>query len=180
MTQPTPPSSDFAQLYAGGQSRLFAFICSLVGSHDLACDVLQETNIVMWEKQREFEIGTNFTAWSFRIAQYQVKAMREKQSRDRLVFSDEMLDLMAAESSVFSEQYEKRQAALDYCLSNLPARQGDLVRQRYMHGVSVKRIAMKASRSANAVAVQLHRVRKALMECVDRRLRQEQGGRHEA
>lgn len=176
MTQPSSNSSEFAKLYAGGQSRLFAFICSLVGSYDLASEVLQETNVVMWEKQHEFTIGTNFTAWSFRIARYQVMAMREKQSRDRLVFSDDMLDRIAAESSAFSEQYEQRQGALDFCLAKLPDKQHDLIRRRYMHGESVKQIASQVGRSANTIGVRLHRVRTALMKCIDRQLRQDQGG----
>jgi len=176
MTPKTPTHDDFAMLYAGVQSRLFSFICSMVGSYDLANDVLQETNVVLWDKQHEFEIGTNFTAWSFRIARYQVMAMREKQSRDRLVFSNEMLELVAAESDSFDELYDRRQAALTFCLGHLPEKQADLIRMRYMKGRSIKWMATESSKSANAVAVQLHRIRTALADCIERRLRQSGGG----
>ena len=175
MDQEQSPSEAFAKLYAAEQSRLFAFICSLVGSHDLANDVLQETNVVIWEKRDQFTLGTNFTAWAFRIARYQVMAMREKQSRDRLVFTDGFLALIADESAQYSEQFDQRQAALDKCIEKLPSVQSELVKQRYMNGLSVKKIASMLDRSANAVSVQLHRVRCALSDCIESRLRQDQG-----
>lgn len=176
MTQDNPPADAFAKLYAAEQSRLFAFIYSLVGSHDLASDVLQETNVVIWEKRDQFTLGTNFTAWAFRIARYQVMAMREKQSRDRLVFSDEFVALIADESAEFNEQFDQRQAALEQCMGKLPAKQSELLRQRYMHGHSVKAIAKNFNRSANAIAVQMHRVRAALSDCIEHRIKPEKGG----
>lgn len=169
-------SSEFAKLYAAGQSRLFAFICSLVGSHDAATDILQETNVVMWEKQDEFEIGTNFTAWSFRIARYQVMAMSEKTSRDRLVLSQKIMDLMAEEVESFSEQHDSRQAALAQCLEQLPEPQSELIRLRYLQNQPVSEIAVKLDRSANAVSIKLHRIRAVLADCIQRRLRIVEGG----
>lgn len=163
-------TGDFAKLYAGEQSRLFAFIYSLVGSQDLAKDVLQETNVVLWEKREEFELGTNFTAWAFRIARYQVMAMREKQSRDRLVFSDAFLDLIADEAERFDEQFEQRQAALERCLEAMPENSAELLRQRYMRGETVTSIASQLNRRANSISVQLHRLRLALSRCVEGRL----------
>ena len=169
-------SSEFAKLYAGGQSRLFAFICSLVGNHDAASEILQETNVVMWEKQEEFQLGTNFTAWSFRIARFQVLAMRERVSRDRLIFSQETLDLMTGEIAEFSEQHQERQEALARCLEELPQAQGELIRRRYLHDSPVSEIASGLKRSPNTISVRLHRIRTALAECVQRRLQAAEGG----
>ena len=172
MTEPSQNHSEFARLYADSQSRLFAFICSLLGSYDSARDVLQETNAVMWEKRETFEIGTNFTAWSFRIARFQVMAFREKQSRDRLVFSDKLIERVAEEVGVFNEQHEQRQAALDQCLNVLPRKQSALIQLRYRSGESVNQIAEQLGKPANTIAVQLHRIRQALIDCVQRRLGQ--------
>ena len=171
MTQENPPVNDeFAKLYAAEQSRLFAFIYSLVGSHDLASDVLQNTNVVIWQKRDQFTPGTDFIAWALRIARYEVMAMRKKRSRDLLVFSDEFVSLIADKSVKFNEQFDERQAALEQCMDKLPANQSELLRQRYMHGHSVKAIAKNLNRSANAIAVQIHRIRAALSECIEHRL----------
>ena len=176
MRDETSRSREFAKLYAGHQGRLFAFICSLVGHQDMASEILQETNVVLWEKQKEFQIGTNFTAWSFRIARYQVMAARKKVARDRLVFSQEAIDLMTGEVAQFSEQHEERLKALATCLDQLPSANADVIRRRYRENQQVSEIASAMKRSVNAVHVQLHRIRAALLECVKRQLNIASGG----
>lgn len=171
MSDEISKSSEFAKLYAGHQGRLFAFICSLVGRQDMASEILQETNVVLWEKQEEFQIGTNFTAWSFRIARYQVMAARKKATRDRLVFSQEAIDLMTGEVAQFSEQHEARLQSLASCLDQLSGANADVIRRRYRENQQVNEIAAVMKRSVNAVHVQLHRIRAALLECVERQLR---------
>ena len=79
----TNNTADFVQMMIGCQSRLYAFIMSLVHNGEHAADILQQTNLVMWEKSDEFEMGTNFSAWTFQIARYQVMAFRQRQRRDR-------------------------------------------------------------------------------------------------
>ena len=54
------------------QSRLYAYILSLVLNREKARDILQQTNLVLLEKEREFEWGTNFGAWASRVAYYEV------------------------------------------------------------------------------------------------------------
>ena len=97
------PSTDFLKLYTGCQSRLYAFILTLVGNPDQASEVLQETNLVLWQKAEQFEIGTNFMAWALKVARFQVMAFRKKQSRDRLVFSEAATERVANAFSVWDE-----------------------------------------------------------------------------
>lgn len=69
---------EFIKLLTGHQSALRAFIVSLMpGSPDVQ-DVLQDTNVVIWEKMDSFEPGTNFKAWVFTIARNMVKAQLKK------------------------------------------------------------------------------------------------------
>lgn len=168
--QDLPQSTgDFVQLMINCQSRLYAFILTLVHNPDHANEVLQESNIVLWKKADEFELGTNFIAWAFKIARFQVMAHRQKLGRDRHVFDDETLNEVA---DVFEGQMvdgDDRMSALSHCLNELPDKSRDLIDQRYKNGMSVKDIAEKLGRKANQVAVQLHRLRQSLMECIQRR-----------
>lgn len=82
---------EFIQLLTSSQSRIYSYILSLVLDPVQADDILQKTNVVLWEKQSEFQLGTNFIAWSLRIAYFQVCAFRKRQQRERLVFDDELL-----------------------------------------------------------------------------------------
>ena len=69
----------------GCQSLLYGFICALLGGAEGAGDVLQETNIVLWNKAHEYDPARPFLPWAYTFARFQVMAWRKKQSRSRLV-----------------------------------------------------------------------------------------------
>ena len=95
MRQENPQNTDgFVKLMTAHQGRLYAYVLSLLGDPDQANDVLQEANLVLWRTAGEFQMGSNFRAWAFRIAHFQVMAHRQRQLRDRLVFDDEMLAVL--------------------------------------------------------------------------------------
>ena len=50
---PTPPSAEFLTRVTGAQRSLYAFILTLVRQSADAEDVLQETNVVLWQKAAE-------------------------------------------------------------------------------------------------------------------------------
>lgn len=70
------------------QLQLSLYVRSLLPGDSAAHDVAQQANAKIWEMRAEFELGTNFKAWAFSIARYEVLNYRKKQARDaRLVFS---------------------------------------------------------------------------------------------
>ena len=164
----TSSTGEFVQLMIGCQSRLYAFIMSLVHNPEQAADILQQTNLVMWQKSDEFTLGTNFTAWTFRIARYQVMAYRQKQRRDRHVFDDETIAVVADEFERRFDGADDRLIALGRCMNQLGDDGRELIQQRYREGVSVGQIAQQLGHTANRVAVKLHRLRVALMQCIQR------------
>jgi RNA polymerase sigma-70 factor (ECF subfamily) len=157
----------------GVQSRLYAFIMSLVFDPDQAADVLQQTNLVMWQKSDQFQPGTNFSAWAFQIARYQVMAQRQKRRRDRHVFDDETLAVVAQEFERREELLDDRLAALSRCMGEMADDGRRVLQLRYRDGLSVQDIAAGLGHTANRVAVRLHRLRLALMQCIQRRQLQE-------
>lgn len=159
-------SDEFLQLITEFQGRLFGFILSLIGDHDQANEVLQETNLVLWKKSDEFQPGSNFKAWCFRVAHFQVMAFRQRQIRDRLVFDDETLDKIASEANTQDEVYEHRLELLEKCILQLPARSREVINLFYDQEQSLDAIAVKLNRKANAIGQLLYRIRKTLIECV--------------
>jgi len=141
----------------------------LVGNREQASDVLQQTNLVLWKKLDDFEPGTNFMAWAFQIARYQVMAHRQKQGRDRHVFDDEPVSLVAAAFEKQSGKFDERLTALSQCIQQLPDAGKQLIRRRYGDGWSVKNLAEDLGQTANRLAVRLHRLRATLLECIQRR-----------
>jgi len=165
-------SSEFVSLLTANQRKLYAFILALVRRPADADDVLQETNMVMWRKSEEFELGTGFDAWSFQIARFQVMAYRKRLQRSKLHFDDELTEQLADLAEVEWVGENSRHSALSQCLQKLPADQRKLIAQRYEPGAKVQDLAAKQGRSPKALSEALRRIRRALMECIERRLSQ--------
>lgn len=148
------------------QGRLFGYLYSLLGDADQANDVLQETNVILWRDNREYRPGSNFKAWAFRVAHFQMMAFRQRQIRDRLVFEEDLVGIMADEGKAVDEHFDARQKLLDGCLEKLSETHRDLIRRRYALGESLQSIGERRRMSANAVTQALFRLRQSLMHCV--------------
>ena len=161
---------EYVSLIAQHQWALRGFILLLMpGSPDID-DVLQETNIVLWEKRRRFKLGTDFLAWARTIARFQVMRYRGTASRlSALPFSDDFIADLAEEVS----SLEARQplfGALDQCMRKLGPKQRELLMVRYRSGTTLKEHAEKTGTSAEVLRVTLHRIRQALKQCIENTL----------
>ncbi|HYG76690.1 MAG TPA: sigma-70 family RNA polymerase sigma factor [Planctomycetota bacterium] len=163
-------SAAFVQLLTLNQSRLYAYILSLVGNASHADDVLQETNVVLWQKASEFTLGTNFTAWMFKIAYMQVMAYRQRLTREKILFDSDMVPELAQEVGERLSDLDSRQRSLQACLEKLSPRQRDIVRRRYSSGATVQSMADELGHSVEAIKQLLFRTRLTLAECVKRSL----------
>jgi RNA polymerase sigma-70 factor (ECF subfamily) len=158
------------------QNRVYGYLLSLVADRDLAEDLLQQTNLVLWRKADTYEPGTNFISWAFRIAYYEVLAHREQFKRDRHVFSEHVIDLISESAHELDASTEDRVRALSDCVKELPPHHAEIVRLRYADGQSVKEISLTLGRTVSAVKSIAHRIRKALLECIERRIAAGQAG----
>jgi len=165
--RPEPPF-EFVQLLTSHQSRLYAYVLSLLGDRNQAEDVMQETNTVLWRKAHDFEPGTNFGAWMLKVAYFQVMAHRQKLTRDRLVFDDSFMHGVAEDAEQHCESQEEKQRLLSDCIEKLNERYQVLIRRRYTEGATLKSIASQSGQSENSIKQALFRARAALIECVKR------------
>jgi RNA polymerase sigma factor (sigma-70 family) len=97
-------------------------------------DLLQEVNVVLWEKCDEFQPGTDFWAWASQIARFKVLNQVRKYGRERLVFDDAVLQRLAAMAEQKLQDLDRRRDALDHCLKQLPPAQRQLIDLRYASG----------------------------------------------
>jgi RNA polymerase sigma-70 factor (ECF subfamily) len=163
-------TSEFMQALTGAQSRLYAYICSLIGGDAGARDVLQEANVVLWDKAHEYDPGRPFLPWAYRIAYLQVLAYRKRCARSRLVFDEQLVSEVAQEFLRRDEDHDRQLDALDHCLDKLTGPRRELLDRRYRHGETVDRIASRLRKTPNVVSASLYRIRKALLECIEARL----------
>jgi RNA polymerase sigma-70 factor (ECF subfamily) len=156
----------FSEQLLGIQKGLYAYILTLLPWREEASDVLQQTNLVLWRDAERYRPGTDFRAWAYRVAYFQVLAQRKKVRREHLRFDDALLDTLAASMDRETVVAEEEALALQDCMKLLPEGERELICRRYDAGVSVKIMAAEANQSPNALAVKLHRVRQKLLDCL--------------
>ncbi|MCX7397656.1 MAG: sigma-70 family RNA polymerase sigma factor [Planctomycetales bacterium] len=164
------PPNPVVQEIARHQSRLRAFVrCLMVRPSDVD-DLLQEINVVLWEKCDEFQPGSDFWAWASQIARFKVLNQVRKYGRERLVFDDAVLQQLAAMAEQKLQDLDRRRDALDHCLKQLPPAQRQLIDLRYASGQTVESIAESIGRPAGSIRQTLYRIRAALEACVQTQL----------
>ncbi len=160
-------SIEFAQLLTANQRRLFGFIFSLLPDYTQANDVLQETNLALCKSAEKYDPEKNFSAWAFQVARFQVMAHMKKHKRNRLVFDEELLNLVADDAEEDAERLDEMRMVLNICLAKLPEKQRALVSSRYEDDASIKSVAKSMNRSEGSITQALFRIRSALMKCVE-------------
>jgi len=152
------------------QDRLYAYILALLGDSVAAEDVLQETNLAATERLAETAAIGDFTAWLFGVARHQVQTHRRRLGRERLRFSDDLLELLADELPAATKELSARHRALRGCLADLPDEQRALILRRYEPGASVQRLAAQMQRTVGVVSQMLYRIRVSLLHCIHGKL----------
>lgn len=169
---------EFVSLLTEHQDTIRLYIRSLLPSYVDPRDLLQEVNIMLWQKMSNFKLGTNFGAWSCTIAYYAVLTHRKKLKREGfMIFNDEL-------SNSLMEQMSERQIegsgdhmrALSTCLKDVSPDNLKLLQARYdKNAMSIETLSKELGRSLNTLYVSLTRLRMALKKCIQLRLEEERG-----
>ena len=110
--------------------------------------------------------------WACVIARFEALAYRRKMARDRHVFREDVLELMADEGISELDGRRAEHDALQTCLLELPEKQRQFVTLAYTPGVKVKDLAAEAGSTAAAFYMRLKRIRRQLMQCVESKTQQ--------
>ncbi len=163
----------FLRLYVEHEEALCGFVRALVPTREDAREVMQEVAVVLWRKFEELSSVDDFRRWAFGVARMEALAHLRDRARDRHVFSDDLLEMLAREAADESDFLEAERTALEECLSKLPAAQRGLVESAYAPGARINELAAKLGRTSMSLYKALHRIRLALMGCTGRVLARE-------
>ena len=155
------------------QMPLRLYVQSLMPGDVSAHDVTQQANATLWKKRADFEPGTNFKAWAFSVARYEVLNYRKQQARDArlgLVFSDELQEVMTEELLQEPDDLDQRQDALRQCLNKLRPADKELILSRYFKNETLQDFANQVGRSVGGLKVTLHRLRNSLQTCIEKNI----------
>ena len=150
-----------------------AFIASIVRDSHRADDLLQEVARLSAVKFDEYDSSRAFTSWVLGIARYEILRFRRSQGRSRIMFSDSLLENLVEDFRDQSEHSEDRRRALRDCLDGISGRRRIVLEMRYQRDLRPPDIAERLGITSNAVLLLLHRTRRILADCINRRLLRE-------
>lgn len=155
----------FVRLLVEHEPRVRSFLRGLLPTwHDVE-EVAQEASLIAWRKFDKFEQGTSFGGWLLTIARFEALKYRRRVARSRLVFVDEVWDLLAEEASGEELQQIRRQH-LEICLEKLGSPKRDLLLHVHTHGVVMRKAAEESGKSEQAFYKGIQRLRAVVHDCV--------------
>jgi RNA polymerase sigma-70 factor (ECF subfamily) len=163
----------FLRLYVAHEEALLAFVRTLVSSREDAREVMQEAAVVLWQRFDELDNVANYRPWAFVVVRFKAMSWLRDRKRDRLVFDEDVLELLADEVSNHADVYVAERRALESCVEKLDSAQRKLLDVAYAPGARIDELATAAGRSPMSFYKALHRIRLALMDCTQRVLAKE-------
>jgi len=163
------PSSEFLSHMLGNQRSIRNYIFSLHPCAQDLDDLMQQTALTLWREFEKFDASREFLPWALRISYFEVLRLRKKQSRDRLVFSDDFFELLSTEFPTEPPVGSLRQA-LDICLAKLDAKSREVLMARYSEDATVSGLAAKNRVSVHRLYHLLDSARASLVACVRRQI----------
>ena len=166
-------SSELLQFMMKYQRRIFAYINTLVPSRSDAEDILQETSLTICEK---FSTSKQVLISTLGLAKLHTGrlGLQEKFATSKVVFNQEVLDVISQTRFEMEEELDKRHGALSRCLKKLNDRDRRMVLTRYETGKNVSAAAQASGRTIQGAYKALNRIRKTLFDCVSFELSIEQ------
>lgn len=163
----------FLAEYLKYQSSIFRFIMSLVPQADEADELLQQVSMTLWQRWDSFdpERGT-FLQWAIGVTRNHVRNhIRRQMVRNKhVVFDDALVEELAETREAHSDRFDQRQDALANCLERLSAGNIAIVQAFYGRTTTVASVAKSLGMSVRSLNRIVDRIRRALMDCVTRRL----------
>lgn len=166
-------ASEFVSLWTRYQPEVQRYVCMLVPRRADAEDVMQQTSSRLWTKFEQYDSERPFVPWAIGFAYHEVLSWRQRQARDRLVFSGEILAQLHATIGEESSLMELRRRALDGCLQKLGESERELLLRRYAEHGSVQKEAKHSKTSPHKLYYAIEKLRLRLLACIDGTMQQE-------
>ena len=160
----------FVHLISAHDGEIRRYLYTLLHNIADVDDVMQETAQAIWEKFDQYDPDRPFKPWACRFAYFEALQFRRSASRDRLVFHEEVLKLIAAEHEQEEPLLERRSAALQICLEKITQSDRDLLQQRYEEEGKIVELAAKLGQPVKNLYNKLDRIRARLALCIEEQL----------
>lgn len=157
----TSKTDPFKRELLGCLPGLRGFAISLIGRHDRADDLVQDTIVKAWANKTKFEPGTNMKAWLFTILRNEFYSQMRKKGREVQdtdgVFTDSLSTHAAQQGSMDLHDFKK-------ALAQLPDDQREAIVLVGASGLSYEEAAEICECAIGTIKSRVNRAREKLKE----------------
>ena len=151
---------------------LLRFVRTLVPNASDAEDVFQRASVSLWKKHEDYDPSRSFYTWSCRFIHFEVLNYRKRSARDRLSFSEDLIDSLAEDQIESEPRLENRREALVACIGKMSSDDQKILQRRYEENSTIAELAKELKRPVKQLYKHLEKIRRNLSLCVDRTLNQ--------
>lgn len=166
-------NSQFVRCWTRHQTEVERYVFMMIPRRVDAAEVLQEVSVLLWKKWDQYDAERPFVPWAIRFAYLEVLKWRQRQAREKLVFSDALLEQFHTRHDEEAPLMEARRQALDVCLGKLEEQEQKWVTLRYGRHGAIKEEATRTGISMHKLYYALEKIRVRLLDCVELALRKE-------
>lgn len=161
---------EFVALFVRHEPAIRSFVLTLLPDLAASEDVVQQASMTMWRRFDQYQPGTSFRNWAFQVAKFTAMNHITKLRRDRHVFSERLLDMLAEQATKQSEHLDEQRRALAFCIERLGDEDRRTLAGCYQESSTIKKFAETIGQTPNAIYKRLNRIRAALLRCIEHRL----------
>lgn len=166
-----PQVRKFVDFYLQTRVPLRAYIYGFLKNSEAIEDCIQETCIVVWDKQQEDWSLDEYQKFSYTTARFKALSwLKKHQPKKHVQLSPAMMEKLADRTRQVEQDH--RISTLNQCLDRLSTEQRDILDARYEAADSqaLQQLASKLNRKVASLYKQLERLRTILRDCVRKEL----------
>ena len=171
-------NAEFVRLWTQYHRDIERYVYSMIPRSADAAEVVQVVSVKLWEKWEKYDHERPFIPWAMRFAYLEILKWRQRLAREKLVFSDELLEQLSSTHEELNPLMEMRRKILGQCLEKLKEEDRELVRLRYGRHGAIKEEAERTGKKMHKLYYALERIRAQLLNCID--LNMSKGGMADA
>jgi RNA polymerase sigma factor (sigma-70 family) len=153
------------------RAKVLGFTQAVMGRREGVEDVFQDACLLAIAKATEIKDETHLMAWIRLTCRNLCREVLRGKGPPVVALDDHVLSLLEDHWGRQEQKSSDIAQALRNCLGHLAEKSRDLIRRRYVDGMTVDEIARQVERPVKSVYVTFSRINAALADCIDRQLR---------
>ena len=167
------PAAEFVRLWTRHQADVERYLFAIMPRANDVSEVLQNVSVALWEKWDKYEQQRPFIPWARKFAWIEVQKWRQRQAREKLVFSNELLEQLNAVYEDCMTLTDPRRQALEECMEKLNSQERKWLQLRYSKHGALKKEAEKKGIKMPKRYYALEKIRAGLLQCIGQTMKRE-------